>query len=207
MRTIQLLEDEDLIHPEDWIRPLGIFGEDFQIMSAYSGAPLDHFLWAPVWLELGEIWWGHTYGHYEQDVGEMTGRQIEAIRGCLPQSNRLDLSCHNWEKRHPTWWEDVYMPRRKSALVREVAFGKWREGRKKPLGGYMLAIPNTLSGWPACPPCRPALECRTPLTHDSYSKERRTRTSTSPITRRSGVLAITPRRSSRKIPWWHDSSQ
>ena len=108
MKTIQLLEDEDLINPNDWCRPLirsadySNYSDAWMTSGTYDGNPLDHLKWIPVWLKLGQCWWGYKYQEYTSNKN-MT--PIEFIRGNIPNTHKLDLIQNNWHTKHPLWWE------------------------------------------------------------------------------------------------------
>ena len=84
--TIELLDMDDTINPEDYIRPLYPsvhFDDGLWETSPYSGAPLDHFKWCKVKEKIGVVWYGKTWREYYGQRKE----EFEVIRGELPVSH------------------------------------------------------------------------------------------------------------------------
>lgn len=124
--TLKLLSNADAIRPNDWIRPLQrsadfcSHSDTWMPSSTYGGGPLDHLLWAPVWLVLGACWWGKRIDVYKKHMKEF-GREIEIVSGKIPKEHQLNIA--QWEHRHPLYHEKFL--RLKKKLMKEVMpFGK-----------------------------------------------------------------------------------
>lgn len=125
--TVQYLELNDNIHPDDWIRPLirsadySSYSDAWLEVNAYGGNPLDHLKWSPVWLTLGDRWWGREYKDYNYK-----SRPFEAIRGEIPLNNTL-LKNPKWVARHPLWYDLFYKPEYDKTMKMKIHFGKYKE--------------------------------------------------------------------------------
>lgn len=125
MQTIYLLDYEDTINPNDYYRPLNRSADYSQSdswmeVNCYGGGPLDHLKWAPVWLILGEYWWGKKYKEYKNFNKEFF-RPFEAVRGKIPESNILK----GFERRHPLWFEG-FLKRKKELEKFVFPNGKYK---------------------------------------------------------------------------------
>jgi len=124
MISVNILEADDIIHPDDYYRPL-MRSADFSQSdswlrrSCYGGGPLDHLRWAPVWLILGRVWWGKRYARYM----DVASRPFEAVRGNVPKENILDLT--EWKYRHPLAYEE-FKANKREILSRRFRCGKYR---------------------------------------------------------------------------------
>lgn len=103
MITIQLLEDTDLIDPEDWCRPLQILpmspqSDYYSFKSCYSGQPENNVEWCKVKHVIGKCWFGktvlefHSRFKYCQHSYEY---RYEFVRGDIPKSHQLDMKDYN----------------------------------------------------------------------------------------------------------------
>lgn len=108
MKNIFILENTDIILPTDYSRPLArsasySYSDAWIEESPYDGSPCDHLRWAPVWLVLGDVWWGKQYGEFVNFNKDYPARPFEAVRGDIPISHIIDLK--KYEHRHPLWYE------------------------------------------------------------------------------------------------------
>ena len=128
MKTVHFLEDDDIIHPDDWCRPLTkssdyeSHSDQWNETNTYGGSPLDHLKWCPVWLCLGKIWWGSEYGKLTIN----NKFPHEYIRGDIPNSHKQSLKWNDWHKRHPLWWESYL---KHQEIVSDTLFthGKYKD--------------------------------------------------------------------------------
>ncbi len=128
MRTLQLLEDEDIIYPCDFIRPLtryadvDPYSDAWHDTNSYGGGPMDHLRWSWVWLTLGEHWWGEPWGDF------LTKRshpfQYEAVRGPLPKEHILSWT--RWQHRHPLF-HAFYLKKEEEVNLMTFGFGKFAD--------------------------------------------------------------------------------
>ena len=95
MITLQLLEDDDAVHPEDWCRPLqlitmnGGHSDYYSFESCYTGAPENNVKWVKVKYILGKPWHGRTVKEIDTCLGEFV--KYEYIRGDIPRRQILSL--------------------------------------------------------------------------------------------------------------------
>lgn len=87
MRTIQILEKDDIIQRGDFCRPLDLDwdGDFFTTTSAYSGTPINYMEWLQVERASLDHWIGKTVGAYNEKMRAFW--RIEVIRGDVPQSH------------------------------------------------------------------------------------------------------------------------
>lgn len=93
MKTVQILEPDDVIKPTDFCRPLtletmnGGCSDAYSFRSQYSGTPENNIKWAPVYYCFGSCWNGRL-------VKEVLHRlpPYEFLRGSPPSEHLLDLS-------------------------------------------------------------------------------------------------------------------
>lgn len=99
MITVQLLEKDDVVEPEDWCRPLAItsmsggHSDYYSFQSAYSGAPENNLKWVKVKYILGRGWHGKTVAEIDKGLGEWM--KYEFIRGDVPKRQLLNLKDYN----------------------------------------------------------------------------------------------------------------
>ena len=100
MITVQILEANDTIHPEDWCRPLSLMtmngghSDYYSFESCYTGAPENNVKWVKVKYILG------IACHSSKTVKELDatlGKYVkyEFIRGEIPQRSKLSLKDYN----------------------------------------------------------------------------------------------------------------
>lgn len=104
MITAQFLQNDDVIHPDDWCRPLqlvtmsGGLSDSMSFKSMYSGTPENNVRWVRVKDVLGPRWKGCT----KKEVNSSGFTPYEFVRGDVPPSHELDMegyrSCANlWD--------------------------------------------------------------------------------------------------------------
>lgn len=99
MLTIQMLEKDDIIEPNDWCRPLSLIsmsggiGDGYSFKSQYSGAPENNAKWVKVKYILGKPWHGKTVGEVDKGLGKFV--KYEFIRGSIPKDKELNLKDYN----------------------------------------------------------------------------------------------------------------
>lgn len=99
MKTVQLLEANDIVEPEDWCRPLSIVSmsgghsDYYSFSSQYTGAPENNVKWVKVKYILGKPWHGKTVGAIDNGLGRWI--KYEYVRGDVPKRSLLDLSDYN----------------------------------------------------------------------------------------------------------------
>jgi hypothetical protein len=95
MISIQVLEDSDHIHPEDWCRPLNIVSmsgghsDYYSFKSEYTGTPENNAKWVKVKYTLGKPWHGKTVKEIDQGLGKFV--KYEYVRGNIPTRSKLNL--------------------------------------------------------------------------------------------------------------------
>lgn len=96
MKTVQILELDDIIEPEDWCRPLQIVSMNgghsdyYSFESCYTGAPENNVEWVKVKYILGKGWHGKPVREYTNAMSKF-GYRYEFVRGDVPQSHKLNL--------------------------------------------------------------------------------------------------------------------
>lgn len=97
MITVSILEEDDLIDPNDWCRPLAItsmsggHSDHYSFRSEYSGTPCNNAEWARVKAVIGECWFGSPIKKFHQALRNC-GPRYEFIRGEVPKSHRLSMT-------------------------------------------------------------------------------------------------------------------
>jgi hypothetical protein len=95
--AVQILEDSDLMHPEDWCRPLvltsmsGGMSDGYSFKSEYTGTPENNAKWVRVKHVIGEGWHGHPIGEFAKALGY----RHEFVRGDVPVKHCLPLKGYN----------------------------------------------------------------------------------------------------------------
>jgi hypothetical protein len=94
MKTVQILEDHDLISPEDWCRPLQILpmspqSDYYSFQSHYGNSPANNAKWVKVKYILGPIWYGKPVKNLNQKLLE---EQYEFVRGEVPEDHILNMN-------------------------------------------------------------------------------------------------------------------
>lgn len=90
MYQIIFLDENDIINPTDYCRPLELsysFAQSDSIItrSTYSGSPINNLKWVLVSQVLGEVWFGKTYKEFLK--GSTT--KYEYVRGNIPEKHIL----------------------------------------------------------------------------------------------------------------------
>lgn len=121
-----MLEAQDILRPDDWIRPLSITYHDSGLYDASRGfgnvsKHRDHLKFAPLWLDLGKVWWGQPVASYLEVADRYGG--VELMRGDLPDNSRMQTS--HWDYEHPLWWTSTREEQMTLQLV-TVEFGKYK---------------------------------------------------------------------------------
>ena len=99
MITLQLLEADDVVEPEDWCRPLSLnsmsggHSDYYSFQSQYSGAPENNTKWVKVKYILGKPWHNKTVKEIDKGLGFYT--KYEFVRGDIPQRSKLSLKDYN----------------------------------------------------------------------------------------------------------------
>jgi hypothetical protein len=99
MITVQLLETDDHVYPDDWCRPLAIVSmsggqsDYYSFQSAYTGAPENNVKWVKVKYILGRGWHGKTVKEIDAGLGKWI--KYEFLRGDVPKRQQLDLRDYN----------------------------------------------------------------------------------------------------------------
>lgn len=92
MKNVQILESSDIIHENDYMRPLQLQTENggrsdyMALTNVYSGRPQNNVKWIKVSQYLGQCWWGRTVEDFH---GKMYGHEYEFLRGDLPHTHVL----------------------------------------------------------------------------------------------------------------------
>lgn len=95
MITLQLLEKDDIVEPEDWCRPLSLtsmsggHSDYYSFQSQYTGAPENNVKWVKVKYVLGKPWHGKTVADIDFGLGQLI--KYEFVRGDIPQRSKLSL--------------------------------------------------------------------------------------------------------------------
>ena len=110
MISVQILEANDPVHPEDWCRPLSIVSmsgghsDYYSFENEYTGAPENNVKWVKVKYILGKPWHGKTVA--EIDSGLCEWITYEYIRGDIPKRQQLDLRDYNITDHTKVYYED-----------------------------------------------------------------------------------------------------
>ena len=96
MITVNILQDNDTILPDDWCRPLllntemGGMSDFMSHVSMYSGSPKNNVKWVKVKCIYGPCWLGRAYGELND-----TNVPMEFVRGDIPDSHKLNMSYYS----------------------------------------------------------------------------------------------------------------
>lgn len=99
MITLQMLEADDTVLPDDWCRPLSItsmsggHSDYYSFQSQYTGAPENNVKWVRVRYILGKPWHGCTRAEIDRGLGQFV--KYEFVRGPIPVRSRLSLRDYN----------------------------------------------------------------------------------------------------------------
>jgi len=103
MKTLYLLENDDLIEPTDWCRPLRIvtmgggISDDYSFKSCYSGTPENNIKWVRVCDVFGPVWKGKSIKqlnamYYDNPTNRSSALTVyEIVRGDVPKEHQLDI--------------------------------------------------------------------------------------------------------------------
>lgn len=95
MITVQMLEADDAVHPDDWCRPLSIVSmsgghSDYHsFQNQYTGSPENNVKWVKVKYMFGKRWHGQTVNEIDKHLGQFV--KYEFIRGKIPSRQILSL--------------------------------------------------------------------------------------------------------------------
>jgi hypothetical protein len=99
MITVQMLEADDTVDPEDWCRPLRIVSmsgghsDYYSFKSEYTGAPENNVKWVKVKYILGKPWHEKTVKEIDNSLGKFV--KYEYVRGNVPKRQQLNLEDYN----------------------------------------------------------------------------------------------------------------
>jgi len=96
MIQISILEDDDLICPCDYCRPLNIeYSESDSVFteSTYGGTPINNMKWVQVRYVFGPGWYGKKIKELYQPSGWQLPK-YEFMKGQLPKGHLLNVSKH-----------------------------------------------------------------------------------------------------------------
>jgi hypothetical protein len=97
MIQIFLLEERDIINPNDWCRPLNLCtislqGDSYSFESTYTGRPVNNLKWVKVKDAIGSCWFGKTIGEFNNPPMSIQQPQYyEFMRGSFPLNHVLDM--------------------------------------------------------------------------------------------------------------------
>lgn len=100
MITIQILEPEDILLPNDWVRYMEIqyIGQSdyVQTRNPYGGTPINFFGWLPVNQILGSCWLNRPLGDFLRanerlDKPHQPIAALEFARGPIPKEHQMVL--------------------------------------------------------------------------------------------------------------------
>lgn len=112
MKTVQILEANDVVEPEDWCRPLDIISmggghsDYYSFQSEYTGAPENNAKWVKVKYILGKCWHGKTVADIDCGLGEFV--KYEFLRGDIPRREVLSLSGYNITDHTKVFYQEEY---------------------------------------------------------------------------------------------------
>ena len=97
MKQVFILEDDDILEPNDWCRPLNItsmsggMSDSYSFRNMYAGTPENNVEWVRVKCVLGECWIGQPLKEYNKATKKYGGR-MEFVRGDIPRSHQLSMT-------------------------------------------------------------------------------------------------------------------
>ena len=92
MITVQILEADDTVWPEDWCRPLvlqtmsGGMSDSMSFKSCYGGTPENNVEWVKVKAVFGKVWYGSKVSEFDDPLVP-----YEFLRGDPPKSHCLNM--------------------------------------------------------------------------------------------------------------------
>ena len=113
MKTVEILELDDLMDPEDWCRPLQItsmnggHSDYYSFESCYTGAPENNSKWVKVKFILGKHFHNKPVREYNKVMKEF-GMYYEFVRGDVPQTHKLNLKDYNVTDHTKVFYDDDY---------------------------------------------------------------------------------------------------
>lgn len=93
MISIDILEDNDRVKPDDYCRPLEqavSFGDYFETRSCYGGSPVNNFKWTRVDRIYGDCWFGKMVKEINKQTGNYRKPPMEFARGDIPDKHILE---------------------------------------------------------------------------------------------------------------------
>ena len=92
MITVQLLEEDDILQPTDYCRPLLLTttspqSDHYSFSNTYSGLPENYVKWLRVEQKFGECWYGKPIKNLLAKI-----EPYEFIRGEIPKSHLYGLT-------------------------------------------------------------------------------------------------------------------
>ncbi len=95
MKTLFLLEDDDIIEPTDWIRPITIIGDSINGFSTYSGRPMNNVRWVQFQDIFGKVHFGKTVRQLKEMATQYVhapnrSETFEIMRGEMPAAHVWD---------------------------------------------------------------------------------------------------------------------
>ncbi len=121
MRSIQLLDDYDVVEGTDWCRPLQItsmsggLSDDYSFVCCYTGRPENNAKWVNVQriFDMNELWRGSTV---KQMNSINKGVCYEFVRGDIPKRNQEPLTLSEYR-------QSIFLP---YVLDRPIERGKYK---------------------------------------------------------------------------------
>ncbi len=98
MRTINLLDDGDVMDPEAWCRPLrlttmsGGMSDSYSFASQYSGRPENNVKWCKVKYCIGSVWFGRPISDFHDAMRRMVS--YEFVSGDIPHDHQLNMKSY-----------------------------------------------------------------------------------------------------------------
>lgn len=111
MISVNILEANDAVEPEDWCRPLSIVSmsgghsDYYSFQSQYTGAPENNVKWVKVKYILGKPWHGKTVKEIDNGLGEYV--KYEFVRGDIPQRQQLSLKDYNITDHTEVFYKEI----------------------------------------------------------------------------------------------------
>jgi len=94
MKTVQILEPNDCVAPDDWCRPLrlesmsGGHSDGYSFESMYSGTPKNNVKWVRIKDVFGECWFGKQAKELMEDNGKKYVFKKDLLCSVTPSSSR-----------------------------------------------------------------------------------------------------------------------
>lgn len=105
MIAVQILEDHDILEPDDWCRPLQIvsmsggMSDYYSFRSCYTGTPENNAEWVQAKHVIGSGWFGQALSEFTHGMKKL-GLGYEFVRGEVPLDHRLNMKGYSslWRK-------------------------------------------------------------------------------------------------------------